>query len=43
MLGLGPSGGSSILPFPTMKEETKKINHPHFYRHDKCTFEELMN
>ena len=43
MLGLGPSGGSSILPFPTMKEEIKKINHPHFYRHDECTFEELMN
>lgn len=34
---------SSSLVFPTMKEEVKKINHPHFYRHDECTFEELMN
>lgn len=42
MLGLGPSGGSSILPFPTMNN---KINNPHFYedcRYDN-TFEDLMN
>lgn len=44
MLGLGPSGGSSILPFPTMKEEIKKINHHHFYEDNaEYTFEELMN
>ena len=43
MLGLGPSGGSSILPFPTMKEEIKQINHPHFYNNSaEYTFEELM-
>jgi hypothetical protein len=25
-----------------MKEEVKKINHPHYYRHSDYTFEELM-